>query len=456
MSLVYFLGLILLVLVGYFFGRSRANAAANQNATLHSRPVYHGAFVALAAFIPMLAIFVVGRPLADYVVNAQALTAYDPAILSDELRRGSVLRDIVAVAKGQFSGTPSAILKAAADVYSSSNSFANTLIVGAGWIFGLLGLSFGLRSLSAEFRARNQVERVVKIVLFSAALVAVLTTVGILFSVLFETMRFFEKVSPLEFIFGLQWSPQIAMRADQGGSSGAFGIVPLVAGTMLITLIAMLIAGPIGLFAAIYMAEYATPRFRAFAKPLLEILAGIPTVVLGFFAALTLAPQVRGWGQFLGLNVASESALAAGIVMGMMIIPFVSSLSDDVINAVPQSLRDGSYAMGSTKSETIKKVVLPAAFAGIVSAFMLAISRAVGETMIVVMAAGLAANLTFNPLEAVTTFTVQIKTILVGDQEFDSAKTLAAFALGFVLFFFTLTLNVIAMQIVKRYREQYD
>jgi phosphate transport system permease protein len=240
------------------------------------------------------------------------------------------------------------------------------------------------------------------------------------------------------------------------GSSGAFGIVPLVTGTLLITVIAILIAGPIGLFAAIYMAEYASPRFRSLAKPVLEILAGIPTVVLGFFAALSLAPWIRQVGQTLGLDVASESALAAGIVMGMMIIPFVSSLSDDVINAVPQSLRDGSYAMGATRSETVKKVILPAAFAGIVSAFMLAISRAVGETMIVVMAAGLAANLTFNPFEAVTTFTVQIKTILVGDQEFDSAKTLSAFALGFVLFFFTLTLNVIALQIVKRYREQYD
>jgi phosphate transport system permease protein len=457
MSLVYFLGLVLLVLVGFAFGRSRANvAAASQKAALHSRPVYHGAFVAIAALIPMLVIFMVGLPLADYIVNTQALTAYDPAILTDDLRRASVLRDIISVANGQYSGTPALALKSAADVYSSWHSFANTLIVGAGWIFGLLGVSFGLRALTPDFRARNQVERVVKIVLFAAATVAVLTTVGILFSVLFETMRFFEKVSPLEFLFGLQWSPQIAMRADQGGSSGAFGIIPLVTGTLLITFIAILIAGPIGLFAAIYMAEYATPRFRAFAKPLLEILAGIPTVVLGFFAALTLAPHVRGWGEVFGLNVASESALAAGIVMGMMIIPFVSSLSDDVINAVPQSLRDGSYAMGSTRSETVKKVVLPAAFAGIVSAFMLAISRAVGETMIVVMAAGLAANLTINPLEAVTTFTVQIKTILVGDQEFDSAKTLAAFALGFVLFFFTLTLNVIAMQIVKRYREQYD
>ncbi len=266
--------------------------------------------------------------------------------------------------------------------------------------------------------------------LLAAACVAVLTTIGIVFSVLFETIQFFRKVSPIDFLFGTQWSPQTAIRDDQVGSSGAFGIVPLVTGTLLITFIAMLIAGPIGLFAAIYMAEYATPRFRAFAKPMLEILAGIPTVVLGFFAALSLAPWVRVGGEGLGLNVASESALAAGIVMGMMIIPFVSSLSDDVINAVPQSLRDGSYGMGATKSETIKKVVLPAALPGIVSAFMLAISRAVGETMIVVMAAGLAANLTFNPLEAVTTFTVQIKTILVGDQEFDSAKTLVGLRAG--------------------------
>ena len=283
--------------------------------------------------------------------------------------------------------------------------------------------------------------------LFGCACVAVLTTIGIVFSVLFESIRFFNRVSLLDFLFGLQWSPQTAIRADQVGSSGAFGIVPLVTGTLLITMIAMLIAGPIGLFAAIYMAEYATPRFRVDrqADPRnsgrhpdrgARLLRGAHCRAATFAAA----------GISLGLDVASESALAAGIVMGMMIIPFVSSLSDDVINAVPQSMRDGSLAMGATQSETIKKVVLPAALPGIVSAFMLAISRAVGETMIVVMAAGLAANLTFNPLEAVTTFTVQIKTILVGDQEFDSAKTLSAFALGFVLFFFTLTLNVIALR----------
>ena len=452
---LYLIGLMLLVAVGFMFGRSRALAAARSE-PLHSRPPYHGAFVAVSIFVPMLLVLVVGLPIADRAIVTQALQTLDPALLSDDLRRGAALRDIVSVASSRYSGEPTLALRQAAEVYSSLHAWTYNLLLATGIVFGLLGAAFGLRTLSASFRARNHVERAVKIVLLAAASVAVLTTVGIVFSVLFETVRFFEHVSPFEFLFGLQWSPQTAIRADQVGSSGAFGIVPLVTGTLLITTIAILIAGPIGLFAAIYMAEYASPGFRSFAKPLLEILAGVPTVVLGFFAALTLAPLIRELGESVGLNVASESALAAGIVMGMMIIPFVSSLSDDVINAVPQSLRDGSYAMGATKSETIKKVILPAAFSGIVSAMMLAISRAVGETMIVVMAAGLAGNLTFNPLQAVTTFTVQIKTILVGDQEFDSAKTLAAFALGFVLFFFTLTLNVIAMQIVKRYREQYD
>ena len=447
-------GLLLLVAVGFYFGRARA-AGVERSTHLHSRPSYHGAFVVLSVLLPMLAVFVIGVPIADRIVEAQTVAALDPEVAADSLRRGGALREVYDVASGR-SKAASPQIQRAADVYASVRGYAQMLILGTGLVLGLLGIAFGLRSLSARFRARNHVERVVKIVLLACASVAVLTTIGIVFSVLFETMRFFERVSPLEFLFGTQWSPQTAMRADQGGSSGAFGIMPLVAGTLLITTIAMLIAGPIGLFAAIYMAEYASPRFRNVAKPILEILAGIPTVVLGFFAALTLAPWIRHLGELAGLNVASESALAAGLVLGMMIIPFVSSLSDDVINAVPQSLRDGSYAMGATKSETIKKVILPAAFSGIVSAFMLAISRAVGETMIVVMAAGLAGNLTFNPLEAVTTFTVQIKTILVGDQEFDSAKTLAAFALGFVLFFFTLTLNVIALQIVKRYREQYD
>jgi phosphate transport system permease protein len=455
MTTIYLAGLVILVAVGFWLGRQRA-AKANVHEQLHSRPTYHGAFTLIAVLLPMIAIFAVGVPVANHVVEAQAINALDPNIGDDGLRRGAAMRDIRAVIAGRYNGEPSPELRRAVDTFQSVRSFADHLILTTGLVFGLLGIAFGLRTMSARFRARNHVERIVKGALFACASVAVLTTIGIVFSVLFETLRFFQQVSPLDFLFGTHWSPQTAIRADQVGSSGAFGIVPLVVGTLLITTIAMLVAGPIGLFAAIYMAEYATPRFRAVVKPMLEILAGIPTVVLGFFAAISLAPWIRELGTAVGLNVASESALAAGLVMGMMIIPFVSSLSDDVINAVPQSLRDGSAAMGATRSETIKKVILPAAFAGIVSAFMLAISRAVGETMIVVMAAGLAGNLTFNPLDAVTTFTVQIKTILVGDQEFDSAKTLAAFALGFVLFFFTLTLNIIAMQIVKRYREQYD
>ena len=290
----------------------------------------------------------------------------------------------------------------------------------------------------------------------ASSTIAIVTTVGIVLSVLFESLRFFQAVPFTEFIFGTEWSPQTAIRADQVGASGAFGAIPLFAGTLLISFIAMLVAVPVGLMSAIYLAEYARPGVRAVVKPLLEVLAGIPTVVYGFFAALTVAPFIRGLGESVGLDVASESALAAGLVMGVMIIPFVSSLSDDVINAVPQAMRDGAYALGSTQSETIRKVVIPAALPGIVGGILLAVSRAIGETMIVVMAAGLAANLTANPLRAVTTVTVQIVTLLTGDQEFDSAKTLAAFALGLVLFVVTLGLNVVALQVVRKYREQYE
>jgi phosphate transport system permease protein len=455
MTAIYFLILAVLVVAGFVVGKSRATAVGNPT-ELHSLPAYHGLFTASAVLIPMLAIILVANPLASaYVVNA-GLSGFDPAVLADGLQRSTILRDIENIIRGQFTGTMTPQLEQAAAAMSRAETVSSWGVLLLGLLGGLGGLYYAVTRISRDFRARNTFERITAIVLLACSAVAVLTTIGIVFSVLFETVRFFTKISVFDFLFGLQWSPQTAIRADQVGSSGSFGIVPLVAGTLLITTIAMLVAGPIGLFSAIYMAEYASSRVRSLVKPVLEILAGIPTVVLGFFAALTVAPLIRGWGESIGLTVASESALAAGLVMGMMIIPFVSSLSDDVINAVPQSLRDGSYAMGATKSETIKKVVLPAALPGIVSAFMLAISRAVGETMIVVMAAGLAANLTINPLEAVTTFTVQIKTILVGDQEFDSAKTLSAFALGFVLFFFTLILNFIALRIVQRYREQYD
>jgi phosphate transport system permease protein len=285
---------------------------------------------------------------------------------------------------------------------------------------------------------------------------AVLVTIGIVLSVIFESNKFFSAVPISDFLFGTHWSPQMPIREDQVGSTGAFGAVPLFTGTFLIAFIAMCIAGPIGLMSAIYLSEYASKKVRDIVKPLTEILAGIPTVVYGFFAVIVVAPFIRNAGQHFGLEIASESALAAGLVMGVMIIPFVSSISDDVINAVPQNLKNGSLGLGATKSETIKKVIIPAALPGIIGGLLLAVSRAIGETMIVVMAAGMSANLTANPFEAVTTVTVQIVVLLVGDQEFDSPKTLSAFALGLVLFCVTLILNYIALHIVRKYREQYE
>lgn len=311
-------------------------------------------------------------------------------------------------------------------------------------------------SIIQDKKNGNYIEKIVTAVLLFCTCVAVFTTIGIVASLVFEAFRFFQKVPISQFLFGLEWSPQTALRADQVGSSGSFGAIPLITGTLLISAIAMAIATPLGLLSAVYLAEYASKRTRSIVKPLLELLAGIPTVVYGFFAALVIAPILRNGGDELGFAISSESALAAGLTMGIMIIPLISSLSDDVINSVPQSLRDASYGLGATQSETIKKVILPAAIPGISGSLLLATSRAIGETMIVVMAAGLAANLTANPFEAVTTVTVQIVTLLTGDQEFDSAKTLSAFALGLLLFVITLALNIIAIKIVDRYKEQYD
>jgi len=317
-------------------------------------------------------------------------------------------------------------------------------------------VSFIISRFNKTFHSRDKIEKIVTAILIACSGVALLTTIGIILSVLFESIQFFSAVPPSEFLFGTQWSPQIAMRTDQVGGSGAFGAVPLFVGTLLISAIAMALSVPVGLMIAIYLSQYASSRLRSIAKPMLEVLAGVPTVVYGFFAALTVAPMIRDLGKPLGLSIASESALAAGLVMGVMIIPFVSSLSEDAITAVPDALKEGSLGMGATQSETIRKVLLPAAIPGIVGAILLAISRAIGETMIVVMAAGMAANLTANPLQSVTTVTVQIVTLLTGDQEFDSPKTLAAFALGLMLFITTLALNIIALKVVRKYREQYD
>jgi len=341
-------------------------------------------------------------------------------------------------------------------IFRTGNSSFDLIWLAATICLGVAIVLLTGRCIKPDFRARTWVERFIKGVLILLSVIAVLTTFGIVLSLLFESLRFFSQVPFFDFLFGLQWSPQTALRADQAGQSGAFGAVPIFAGTFLIMLVAMFIAGPIGLMIAIYLSEYASATTRKIVKPIIEILAGIPTVVYGFFALLTVGPTIRNFSESLGFAVPTQSALAAGVVMGVMIIPLISSLSDDVINSVPQTIRDGSYALGATKSETMKQVVFAGALPGIIGAFLLAISRAIGETMIVVMAAGRAANLTGNPFEAVTTVTVQIVALLTGDQEFDSPKTLAAFALGLVLFVITLVLNMIALSVVRRYRERYD
>jgi phosphate transport system permease protein len=451
--------LLVLSIVGYYLGRSRAIVTSSGiSGRLHSLPTYYGFYVSIWCGIPAIAVMVLWLILEPSIIEMLLVsTLPDAAQALPDNRLNLLLNDIRNLASGNIvSREVGPELQAAASHYASMT----TISLIAKWLvvlcLAMIGMIAGRRFVEPNLRARNKVEHVIKVFLIISSTVAVLTTVGIVLSLLFESIRFFRLVSPVEFLFGLEWSPQTALRADQVGSSGKFGAVPLFAGTMLISFIAMCVAVPVGLMAAIYMAEYAAPRVRSSVKPMLEILAGVPTVVYGFFAALTVAPFFRNSGSFMGLNISSESALAAGAVMGIMIIPFVSSLSDDVITAVPQSLREGSMGLGATKSETIRRVIFPAALPGIVGGILLAVSRAIGETMIVVMAAGLAANLTANPLEAVTTVTVQIVTLLVGDQEFDSAKTLAAFALGLVLFCVTLCLNVIALRVVRKYREQYE
>ncbi len=453
--------IFILVALGYTIGRTRAVKrfrSAERERRPHSLPRYYGYLVALYTLIPALVVIVLWGLLESSVLTSMVSRQLPEDIQSlPEGQLKLVINDIKNLAVGNISSSNSDPVR-----MEAANHFSG-LLNKSRWAKGiiaiaaaLLGMFFGLRSIAPETRARILVEKAIMIFLIACSSLAILTTVGIVFSVLFESLRFFGKVPFSEFVFGLHWSPQTAIRADQVGSSGSFGAVPIFAGTLLISVIAMLVAVPFGLMSAIYLAEYASPSMRSWAKPLLEILAGIPTVVYGFFAALTMAPMIRGIGESIGLTVASESALAAGLVMGIMIIPFVSSLSDDVITAVPQAMRDGSLGLGATKSETIKKVVIPAALPGIVGGVLLAVSRAIGETMIVVMAAGLAANLTINPLEAVTTVTVQIVTLLTGDQAFDSPKTLAAFALGLMLFVTTLILNIIALRTVRKYREQYE
>jgi phosphate transport system permease protein len=402
--LVFFGGLVPMAAVAFALGRRKALLSDASGSRMHSLPGQYGVYVATWMALPALAIGVIAA--AAVLIGVRVPPA--PFVLSFALFGAAV------------------------------------------------GLALALRKVEPSLRARNAIEKFVYWTLFAASLVSILTTFGIIISILFEALKFFSQVSVWDFVTGTNWSPVATFRPGQEAADSQFGSVPLFAGTFMITAIAMTVAIPVGLFAAIYMSEYASYRVRTFAKPLLEILAGIPTVVYGFFAAITVSPMVVEVANVFGLNASYTNALAPGLVMGIMIIPFISSLSDDVINAIPNSLREGAYALGATKSETIKQIVLPAAFPGIMAAGLLGVSRALGETMIVVMAAGLRPNLTWNPLEDMTTVTVRIVDALTGDQAFDSPETLAAFALGLVLFVVTLTLNLISIIVIRKFRQSYE
>lgn len=442
---------------GFLSWRRASSPAFLQQGRSRSRAVYHGSYTVLWCAVPMLIVALGWLLVESWVIRPAVIQTLVAGGVQPTANVAFQYLEIRNIAAGVLPDThASEAVLIAVERYHSLSSRASKLFAALFLVAGVLGFVYSYRRISATFPAREQVEKFVRFFLLGSSTVAILTTLSIVMALVVEALLFFKHVPLLDFLFGIKWSPQVAIRADQVGSSGAFGAIPLFAGTLLIALIAMLVAVPIGLFSAIYLSEYARPSVRHIAKPMLEILAGIPTVVYGFFAALTVAPLVVKASAAIGLDASSESALAAGLVMGVMIIPFISSLSDDVINAIPTSLRLGSLAMGATRSETIRKVILPAALPGIMGAILLAVSRAIGETMIVVMAAGLAANLTANPLESVTTVTAQIVTILVGDQEFDSPKTLAAFALGLTLFCVTLVLNFVALKIVRTYEERYD
>ena len=460
MNLLIFALIILFGLSSYYFGRSEARKLITTNKIkLNALPSYYGYYLGIWCGLPALIILSLWSLFEPTIIKMVILSNF-----SNVESKDLFYEQTLSFFNGNFTGELTNNIKIASEKYSSLNAIAYNSKIALLASAVIFSTSYAYKKVKSNNRARDDVELILKGLLFVSSLVAILTTIGIIVSLLFESIKFFSTINLFDFIFGTSWSPQRAFVRDASTITpeeylelkDAFGSVPLFAGTAFIALIAMCVAVPIGLFSGIYLAEYASTKVRKYSKPIIEILAGIPTVVYGFFAALTVGPFFRTVGESLGLTVSSESALAAGLIMGVMIIPYISSLSDDVINSVPQSLRDGSYAVGATKSETIKKVIIPAALPGIIGSILLAVSRAIGETMIVVMAAGLAANLTINPLESTTTITTQIVMILVGDQEFDSPKTQAAFALGLTLFISTLFLNYIALRVVKKYREKYD
>lgn len=449
---------------GFYSGRTHMMAGAQGGKFLerpHSQPSFHGYFVALCMTIPVLIVFLAYILFADEFVRSTLLTELPASITSggpaevaqylDRLQDHATMRI--------HTDTGNALFNAASERYNALTGQVRLWAILAAIVLAGLGYVFAKGRLKTTFRARSHVERIFNIGLFLCAALAVVTTIGIISSLVFETIRFFsaeDGPTVLGFLFGTEWNAQ---------TGETFGAVPLFFGTFVIALIAMAVAAPVGLYSAIYLSEYATPIARGWIKPILEILAGIPTVVYGFFAMTIVVPVVQAGADWINalpfipaetLEGREKNALAAGLVMGIMIIPLVSSLADDVINAVPQSLRDGALALGATKAETIKQVVMPAALPGIIASLLLAVSRAIGETMIVVMAAGQTAQITGDVTSYLSTITVQIVALLTGDTEFDSAKTLSAFALGFVLFLVTLIFNIIALRVVRRYREQYD
>ena len=470
----------------YVACRRRAIATVDGDARrLHSLPSYYGWNGAMLAIVPAAGLLILWLLIQPILINRSVTANFPDAAVPEGSTVGLVMSDVRRVADGLDEGvrigaidpadiaamppaditstlaergvalgailTPE-VLTAAAD-YRVQRSRYSTIMVVLALGLAVAGAAWAIRQSTGDFRARNTVEAGVRALLIASASIAIMTTLGIVLSMLFETANFFEQYDWKDFFFSTTWQPSFSGR----GGASQLGILPLLWGTLYISFIALVVAVPVGLFSAIYLSEYAGPKFRSVAKPLIEILAGIPTIVYGLFALITVGPLLRDvFAQPLGLGNSASSVMTAGLVMGIMLIPFVSSLSDDIINAVPQSMRDGSLGLGATKSETIRQVIVPAALPGIVGAILLAASRAIGETMIVVLGAGAAARLDLNPFEAMTTVTVKIVSQLTGDTDFASPETLVAFALGLTLFVITLALNVLALYIVRKYREQYE
>ncbi len=449
--------LLILAAFAYQFGLMRSRKIAGTGTERpHSRPVYHGVLAVLRAAVPAFAVYVLWRIFGVQAIDAMVLGSLPAEHLpADPAQQRVLLRRIGNLATGFGVLDNTQAYERAAAAYMHRLTVTGQAVVAAAMATAAAaGLFWSWRYTTAQTRARNQVERAIYVLLIACSAVAILTTIGIVLSMLAEAIHFFSFVKPTDFLFGTTWNPRFATAGTEGQQG--FGMLPLMAGTLLVAAIAMLVAIPLGLMTAIYLAEYAAHSVRATAKPVIEVLAGIPTIVYGFFALVIVGPFLSSLGASIGLEIRATSALTAGVVMGIMIIPFISSLSDDIITQVPRAMRDGSLALGGTKSETVVKVVLPAALPGIVGAILLAVSRAIGETMIVVLAAGNAPVLTANPFEAVSTVTVSIVNQLTGDQDFASPQSLVAFALGLALFTMTLVLNVIALMVVRRFREQYE